>query len=357
MNLPAALSHSGRRERRYFADKKSAVEFCRQQKIRLENYGTASTYLPAGKIEEAQAAFEKLQGTGVSLTEAIDQFLRARRSRECSTTFREMFEAFIENKSVERSSKYISDLKYCLPRFAPLYDCIACDVTSQDVEELLQATTPSVHNAFARYLRAAFNFGIRRGWCTENPVNRIEMRSLKHRKEILSNAQVKALLDSVCELDFALLPYHLLCLFAGIRPEEAKRLDWSNIEMTDQHVEVPDESAKTSVRRIVEMEPLLVRWLAYYLARGGTNSGPVAPARNLRTRLRSVRNAAGIEKWPQDAPRRTYASCWLAVHNDVNRLNNMMGHTSPAMLWKHYHRAVTQRQAGEFWKIEPPTSA
>jgi hypothetical protein len=25
-----------------------------------------------------------------------------------------------------------------------------------------------------------------------------------------------------------------------------------------------------------------------------------------------------------------------------------------AMLWRHYHRAVTQRRTAEFWKIEPP---
>ena len=65
--------------------------------------------------------------------------------------------------------------------------------------------------------------------------------------------------------------------------------------------------------------------------------------------------AAGIERWPQAAPRRTFASCWLAVHSDVNKLNNLMGHTSPEMLWRHYHKAVTRKQAEAFWKIEPPT--
>jgi hypothetical protein len=24
------------------------------------------------------------------------------------------------------------------------------------------------------------------------------------------------------------------------------------------------------------------------------------------------------------------------------------------MLWRHYHKAVTQKQAASFWKIEPP---
>src|SRR5262252_1736815 len=108
VNLPAALSITGRRERRYFSEKKVAVEFCRQQKIRLENYGTASTYLPPGKIEEAQAAFDRLNGTGISLTEAVEQVLKWRQARESTVTFKEMFERFLDAKKT-RSRKYQTD--------------------------------------------------------------------------------------------------------------------------------------------------------------------------------------------------------------------------------------------------------
>jgi integrase len=194
----------------------------------------------------------------------------------------------------------------------------------------------------------------RRGWCNENPVKRIEMHSLKMRKEILTNAQIIALLKAVCETDFDLLPYHVLCIYAGIRPKEVERLSWSNINMAERFIEVPEEKSKSAMRRIVEMEPLLVRWLDYYLRTGASTDGDITPSSNLRKRLRDVRKAAGIERWPQDAPRRTFASCWLAIHSNVDRLNNLMGHTSPAMLWRHYHKAVTQKNAAAFWKIEPP---
>jgi hypothetical protein len=51
----------------------------------------------------------------------------------------------------------------------------------------------------------------------------------------------------------------------------------------------------------------------------------MAPAKNLRKLLRAILAAAEIEHWPQDAPRRIYASNWLAVNHDVNRLNNLDG--------------------------------
>ncbi len=354
VNLPPLLSSTAKRERRYFDTKKGAETFCTQQRIRLENYGTASTTLPAGKIEQAAAAFEKLNGTGIGLLEAVEQVLEWKRSRENSVTFKSMFESFIGAKKGKRSAPYLTALRCTLPRFAGLHQKLACEITASEIENQLSGMTPSVHNAFLRYLRAVFNFGIRRGWCDENPIKRIEMHSLKMRREILTNAQVIALLKAVYENDFELLPYHLLSIFAGIRPKEVERLTWSNINMEEQFIEVPDEKSKTSIRRIVEMDPLLVRWLEYYIRKGDNAVGDVTPSSNLRERLRAIRKAAGFERWPQDAPRRTFASCWLAVYSDVNRLNSLMGHTSPEMLWRHYHRAVTQKQARGFWKIEPP---
>jgi integrase len=354
VDLPPSLGSKGKRERRYFETKKTAEEFARGQRIRLENFGTASTLLPAGKVEEAAAAFEKLNGTGATLTEAVEQFLRLREARAKSIPFAAMFARFRDAKA-GRSDAYKRSLRQTAARFAELDKKLVCDITASDIEPLLTGMPASVRNAFLRNLRAAFNFAFRREWCVQNPILRLDMESLKMRRELLTNEQVSALLASTIQLEIELLPFHTLCLFAGIRPDEVKRLTWANVNFAERFIEVPAESAKTDIRRIVEMEPVLVRWLKYYKrGRVVEAASPVVPPKNLRKRLRAVRAAAGIEAWPQDAPRRTYASCWLAIHNDVNRLNNLMGHTSPDMLWRHYHRAVTKKRAAAFWKIGPP---
>ena len=353
VNLPPLLSTTAKRERRYFVSKKEAAEFCRQQRIRVVNYGTASTNLPAGKIEEAQAAFERLSGTGIGLLAAVEQVLKWQKSRENSVTFKAMFESFMDAKA-GRSSAYRTALRCTLPRFGALHDRLACEISAHDIEQELIGMSASVSNAFLRYLRAVFNFGVRRGWSQENPVKRIEMQTLRMRKEILTNAQVAALLKATVESDFELLPYHLFCIFAGVRPKEAERLTWSDVNFDEKFIQVPEETSKTGIRRIVDMEPLLIRWLDYYVRAGGGTNGAVVPLKNLRKRLRAVRVRAGFQGWPQDAPRRTFASCWLAANNDVKRLNNLMGHTSPDMLWRHYHKAVTRKQAKGFWGIEPP---
>src|SRR5260370_13618039 len=285
VNLPPLLSGTAKRQRRYFDSRKEAAEFCSEQMMRLENYGTASTLLPAGKVEEAQAAFEKLKGTGIGLLQAVEQVLQWKKRREKSVTFKAMFQSFMKAKTT-RSTAYQIALRCTLPRFAALHDRLACEISADEIEQELSGMSASVRNAFLRYLRAVFNFGIRRDWCQENPVMRLDMQTIKMRKEILSNAEVTALLKAVCETDFGLLPYHVVCIFAGIRPKEVERLAWSNVNMGERFIEVPDEKSKTATRRIVDMEPVLFRVLRAFMRKCGQTKGSVTPDSNLRERLR-----------------------------------------------------------------------
>ena len=89
--------------------------------------------------------------------------------------------------------------------------------------------------------------------------------------------------------------------------------------MEERFIEVPDEKSKTAIRRIVEMEPLLVRWLDYYVRKGGSTVGDVTPSSSLRKRLRAIRKAAGFERWPQDAPRRTLRAFLVRVGRPQNQ--------------------------------------
>ncbi|MBA3353572.1 MAG: tyrosine-type recombinase/integrase [Blastocatellia bacterium] len=182
------------------------------------------------------------------------------------------------------------------------------------------------------------------------------MTALKPRRIVLSNKEVETLLRVTLEGHIDLLPYQLFCIFAGIRPKEVERLVWANVDVQEGWIHVPEEASKTGDFRDVRIEPVLLRWLKYLKQRRCSMKAqsPIAPKTKLRQRLRALRIAAGLGNWPQDAPRRTYASCWLAANTDQNMLNRFMGHKSPDMLYRHYHRAVTEREAKAFWQIGPP---
>jgi integrase len=62
---------------------------------------------------------------------------------------------------------------------------------------------------------------------------------------------------------------------------------------------------------------------------------------------------AGIESWPSNGLRHSYASYHLAYHKDAPALSLEMGHVSPNMVFKHYRQRVLPDIANQWWSIYP----
>lgn len=354
VELPPALSSTGGRERRYFQTKKEADEFCRQQRIRLENYGTASVLLPAGKIEEAAAAFDRLAPFKVTLKAVVEDWIARHEAATASVNLTTLFTAF-RNAKGSRSKKYVRDLGQLERRLSGWNETLVCDIGTGEIEAHLAGMTPAFRNLNLRMLRAVFNYAVKKRWLQENPVLRLDFATIrKEEVHVLTVEEATRLLGATTDLDPGLVPYHAITLFGGIRPMEAERLQWDALDLSEGHIAISAEVSKTGRKRFVTIHPTLRAWLEWHVAKGGTGRGPVTPTARLRKRLRAIRQQAGLSQWVQDVARHTFASCWLAIHGDINRLCLELGHTSPAMLWNHYHKAVTRKDAEDFWQIEPP---
>jgi integrase len=363
VNIPARISESGKRERKFFATKSAADTYGKSHRIRIENYGTAATLLTPGQLEEAAKAFEQLRPFKATLNEAVAEFMARRNQDGQSVTFKKLFELFVEAKA-RRSPSYRRQLKYTFPRFEALHDKLVSRVTALKIDEQTAAMKPAARNAMLRVLRAAFNFGIKRDYLAHNPIDKLDFDLLARSEvEILPPREAAALMTAAAE-SRDLLAYHALGLFAGIRPEELRRLSWSDIELPERHIVIRPEVAKNHRRRIIDIEPNLAAWL-----RICKSNGAVTPVKNLRSRLRKIRwtaaesiasretvnEAAHLFYWRQDIMRHSFASYWLALHGDINRLTLMMGHATTTMLWKHYHKAAKKREAERYWSIMPPS--
>jgi Site-specific recombinase XerC len=353
VNLPAGYTSTGKRQRHFFASKPEAETFARAQRIRLENYGRASSPLTPGQQEAAAIAFQKLARYGVELNTVVADFIVRHDARASSVTFRTLFERFIESKK-NRSQAYRRGLKYTFPRFAALHDCKVCDLQPADIDQETDGMPAGARNAFLCNLRAVFNFGIKRGWLEANPISRLDFSPIRRGEVVtLTPDEVEALIRSAERNDPALLPYICLSLFSGIRPNELQRLDWRHIDLVEGHIEIVPSVSKTGRRRIIDIEPSLADWLNHFIANYGEATGKVTPLANLRDRLRAIRKGAGLGHWTQDAARHSYASYWLSAHGDINKLVLFLGHGSADMLWCHYHRAVKRKDAEAYWKIVP----
>ena len=359
VNLPGNVTSSGKRERHFFKTKADAETYCQQQRVRLENFGRNSSGLAPMDQDDAVRAIERLKPYGVTLNQAVSDYIARIEATRKSVTFKVMFEAYqaFSGAKVRKgqviSPSYARQLKDALQRFPGIQAKMLPTISSEDIERELAGVPSSSRNAVLRCVRAAFNYAItERKWATESPIRKSMFWDTGEKRiEILSNRQVCRLLLACIKTDPELLPYHLLGFFAGIRPDqELGKLRWENIQMNETVIRVPAEVAKTHYERYIDIEPTLAAWLEFA---GVQKAGLITPKTNLIKRLRAIRRRAGIKDWIQDGARHTYATNWMALHKDEDRCRDNMGHRTKDELQKHYRKHIPLKEAKRFWEILP----
>ena len=209
------------------------------------------------------------------------------------------------------------------------------ELRASDCEEWLNQsfTTDCQHNKARSMLHNLFSFAIKRDWCDNNPIDKIERRRVVERQiNPLTLSQTKKLIktaqreSSECAVATALLVY------AGIRPREVRRLTWSDIDIQESTITIRSQCSKTGGVRHVEIPPVLNRFLT---VRKST-SEKVCPV-SWSYRWRKIRDNSGFRgRWVQDVLRHTYASFHTKHYADLPRLQLNMGHRDIALLRSRY---------------------
>ena len=286
----------------------------------------------------------------------------------------------------------INTARIRLTRFTSDYsDRPACTITAEDCRQWLAVRGGEARNRnnLRATIRAAFSFAVKRGIMTRNPMDGVEPVALeRNRPEHWPAEQVEALLRAAQAFAPGMVPVLAVMAFAGLRPYEAQRLDWSRVNLRAGCITILGKTSKTRTDRLIEPIPAnLAAWLAPYQQ----TRGPLAPPEGTLTRWR-VRLAAvavlGIKEvrrrlalqdgktgteirdeglawsdiireakeagplWPVDILRHTFATFHLAAHGDIGRLAELMGN-SPAIIRVHYRGLATQKEAEAYWSIAP----
>lgn len=221
-----------------------------------------------------------------------------------------------------------------------------------------------------RYLRAVFNWGLKRDYLAINPVGKMDFEEVvKGDTEIFEPKIVTTILQDCLDNDLALLPYRVFGFFCGVRPDgELPRLDWQDLDWSDRILKLRAEITKKKRLRFVDVSENAIAWLLEYKRLGGKTNGMVVPftSHELRTHHReNWARVVGVTKkgkpkqgWIQQGMRHSYCSYWLVQHNnDVDTLVIQSGHESKEVLWRNYYRATTKAKAEKFWDIRPPRLA
>lgn len=369
-DLPAAMSPTGKRQRRTFLTKGQA-EMARQKDLeRHRLYGIEGHALPASLATQAAKAAELLEPTGASLLEAarayLEQWQQQRQSRPFSELW-EIREAELEGKSDKHRNANESLGRKLMPALGAK---LVSNISHEHIRDALNDAYPTAHgyNLALRNLRPAFALAVREGWATTNPCERLKPKATARRDvAILNLNQCRKLMAST--LDYRQKgkdwPEYLkvdatgstaalaLMLFAGVRPAEVTRLDWDNVNLSDGTVFVSAQKSKTDRSRFFDMPDTLRVWLETVPPAERTNA--IVPP-NWKKAWQAIRREVGITD-ERDQLRKTFASCHLQAFGDINATRSIMGHEAGDVLFTNYRGLVTKRDAVKFWGIRPEAAS
>ena len=256
----------------------------------------------------------------------------------------------------DRRTRTVYDFRYFTRRFMKRCPGLARRkvraISAQECAQYIEMAfdTPRQRQKARLILSGVFGTAVKRGWCSENPVSKVEApRVVEKQVPILSPQEIKdlrhtalAYQDGSCAAAVGMM------LYAGIRPHEVARLTWAQVDLRERAIYILPQHSKTGGARRVTIHKPLLRILRAHRRADGER---ICPANWLR-HWRELRRAAGWggdKPWPQDALRHTFASYHLSHFRSYAGLQVEIGHRDATLLRTRYLCMNGVHASAQFW--------
>ena len=386
LNVPAAFTTTGKRERWFFKTKKLAEEAAEPLRTRRDEFGTQWKNASPSEVENLAKAMELLAPWNKGVVQAVSEFaevlavlkpwgitpvaaakMAAKQAKHeaSSQSMAKAWTAFLATKS----SKAEGTLKGYRQLRKSMEDHFGREkglsrIGGTELESFLSATTKGKgahRNARLRYLRAFWAWCSKppRTWCAPEAAEMLEAVDVRQGDTIVLAPEKVRTLFKVAEKVFPdLVPWLGLSIFAGLRQAEIERLKPS--EITAEGITVSARN-KTG-RRHIAMPPPLAAWLEAHPIKKSVLPADFAVQKDRLRRLAGWRvEAQGMRKpslklplWPQNVLRHTAASVALGIGKPIDTLIFEHGHSGGVnTLKKHYLGVMTRAVAEKIWRNGP----
>ncbi len=294
-----------------------------------------------------------------ALRRVLHEGIAAVRAQERTVSFSHAAQESLARRTMAgRRPTTLRDLRHFIRRLLRLPGLAERPLRAMDTQEcrraLEQAFAGSAHS-FRKgraILHSIFAYGMRQGWCSDNPVAAIEHPVLKEREivplPLRACRKLVAVAKTPCFRDC--LPALSLMLFAGVRPGEVARLRWADVRCDEGALCIAARHCKTGGARRVELSPALQRLLRRLRAASNSRLCPPQWSR----RWQQLRRAAGFTTgWVPDILRHTFASYHALTHRNLPALQLQLGHRDSRLLFTRYLNlpAVRRSDLGDFWRL------
>ncbi len=342
----------GKRTRYSFTSKVEADAFAEAKRIERQNEGTAALALPLEVRQDAAKAYALLAPSGVSLLQAAEYYRQHVLAFREAPLIEEIVKRLLEDaKRNDRRERTIAELKFRLEAFRDDFEGRRLsDITVDELKEWVDDDewSPRTRINYLTKVSQLFNYALRHGWADSNIADRVERPTAEDKEPgIFTLDQVAQLLEHAPR--FHLLPYFAIGLFAGLRSAELMRLDWSAVHLEGGSIVVGAQVAKKRSRRVVEISPVLKAWLAPVVKK----SGPIVEEATFRENLDALRKEVGMQEWPHNGLRHSFASYHLGAFGDALKTATLLGHKDPGVVHNHYKALVQKSEAARFWDLRP----
>lgn len=336
----------GTRERTYYSDLEEAMVIARQKHTERANFGLSAFSLTGQQRRDALSALELLNGRA-TLTAAATAWVKMHPANDTETivTSCARYVRGMRHEGCRRIS--LKDKLWKFRKFIRYFgkDRLTAGLSLDDCGRFCSAHnyTGTTRRNYERAFRNLLNFyaGNKRG----------KVR----RDEVLPTtwppATVTKVFRSAEEFYPEALPGLAVLFFCGLRPYEAFRLSWEAVDLAGREITIAPEISKVRSARHVAISPNAIKWLAARRKKEGL----VCKGQHVFRRMRQeIMKKAGLERWPLDVTRHTFATAHYAFHGDASRTLKELGHFgSPETFVRHYKGLMSEREAAQFWKIVP----
>jgi integrase len=350
------LSKKVPRERLFFKTKEEAEIVAQQKRVEYQNFGTSLEEMPDSARAEAARLWKQLGELGVTLTEAVEYYFKHARPDAGERLVKEVIDEMLAKRRRDgHSAAYLQVQKSVLGTFSKAFGQRKIHtIISRDIEEWIHGNTdwkPRTRLNYQRDLSTLWNYAVRKKYAAVNPLEALDAPIIPNEPPgILTVKQAGALLETARrERKGDMLAAVAIGLFAGLRPAEIERLAWAEVDTDALLIEVTAKKAKTRQRRHVTISVNLAAWLKIIKIRKGN----VTPPGPVHEKIVPMAKAVGIDPWPHDALRHSFASYYLAEHKDAARTALELGHGNQDMLFRNYRELVKHSEAEKYWKICP----
>ena len=335
--------------------------------------------------EEEMAALVLLKRTGVPALEAAQVACaaiqsgkgRTKRALRCIAAGEEelrkqertvSFEkavAFALEARRERRVRTVYDFRYFTRRFMKRCPGLARRkvraISAQECAQYIEMAfdTPRQRQKARLILSGVFGTAVKRGWCSENPVSKVETpRVVEKQVPILSPQEIKNLRQTAESYQGGSCAAAVgMMLYAGIRPHEVARLSWEQVDLRERAIYILPQHSKTGGARRVTIHKPLLRILRTHRRANGEKICPPGWLRHWRELRRAAGWGSPAHPWPQDALRHTFASYHLRHFRSYAELQLEIGHRDATLLRTRYVDQRGVRNARAFWEYRGQLAA